>query len=87
MVLDLTLPTQKIVLPTLKIMWFEWKSEERKKFTNSKTGKQKTEFPSTSHKSGIPSKNSRSRWGLCKAVCLNFIVSMEGLQRNLGPFL
>lgn len=29
---------------------------------------------------------SQSRWGLCKAVCLNLIVRIEGLQRNLRLF-
>ena len=30
------------------------------------TGKQKTEFPSTPHKSGISSKSSQSRWQATK---------------------
>ena len=29
---------------------------------------------------------SQSRWGLCKIVCLDLIVKIEGLQRDLGLF-
>ncbi|MCI8403233.1 MAG: hypothetical protein HFI38_14280 [Lachnospiraceae bacterium] len=56
------LPTLKMVLPTLKITWVQWKNKGQKNFTNTKYGKYKMESPSILHKSSIPSKSLQNRF-------------------------